>query len=38
MTAFVMNKQPQQKVHRPTPSVAAGEGGAIRVPEPMDVL
>merc|ERR1719498_348504 len=27
-----------QKIHKPTPNVDAGRGGAILVPEPMDVL
>ena len=27
-----------QKIHKPTPNVEAGRGGAILVPEPMDVL
>ena len=34
---YNMSKQ-QQKVSKPTPSVAAGTGGGIIVPEPMDVL
>jgi hypothetical protein len=41
MTASVLDdmyNKPQQKVKKPTPNVAAGTGGGIHVPEPMDVL
>ena len=41
MTAS-MPREESEKIYasfyKPTPNVAAGAGGAIRVPEPMDVL